>query len=161
MSADSTRHSVTHIMSTEVLVLSHSQLLCLHVFLLTIFLYFPSWILILSLSRSENLFSYIYLAEGPWSTSKTMLWWLIITTVPCHIVNSQGYHDHFSVQSCIDQEIAAFCPCYHYTLEGLGHCPDLGRGQEVRVTVSSALPSDWTACLCQRRFPQFNAPCRN
>ena len=54
-------------------------------FLLTIFLYFPSWILILSLSRSEDLFSYIYLAEGPWSNSKTMFWWLIITTIPCHI----------------------------------------------------------------------------
>ena len=49
----------------------------------------------------------------------------------------------------------------NYILQDLGHCPVLGRGQEVRVAMSSALHSDWTGCLCQRRFLQFNAPCRN
>ena len=91
-----------------------------------------------------------------------MFWWLTITTVPCHIAKftrlSRSLH---GAKSYIDQDIVVFCPCYYYTLEDLGHCPILGRGQEVRVAVFSALHSDWTACLCQRRFPQFNAPCRN
>ena len=65
-----------------------------------------------------------------------------ITAVPCHIENSQGYHDHFPVQSLHRSGDVAFCLCYHYTLEDLGHCPVLGRGQEVEVAVSGALYSD-------------------
>ena len=54
-----------------------------------------------------------------------------------------------------------FCPWCCYTLEDLRHCPIIGQGQEVRVAVLCALHSDWTACLCQRRVPQSNAPWRN
>ena len=68
-------------------------------FLLTIFLLFSfvnSHIFTITVRKSV----FIHLSSGgPWSTSKTMLWWLIITTVPCHTVNSQGYHDQFSVQN--------------------------------------------------------------
>ena len=80
---------------------------------------------------------------------------------PHHVILccSQGYHDHFTVQQFFtDQAIAVLCPCCCYTLEDLGQCPILGRGQEVRVAVFCALHSHWTACLCQRGVPQFNAP---
>ena len=153
--------SVTCIMATEVLVLSLSHLPCLHMtsFNNTSFI-FPAWILTLSLSRSENLSSYTYLVKGPWSYVKTMFRWLTITTVPCHIAKftrlSRSLH---GAESYIDQDIVAFCPCYYYTLEDLGHCPILGRGQEVKIAVFGAHFPDGTASW--RRFPQFKAPCRN
>ena len=155
--------SATCIMATEVLVLSLSHLPCLHMTSFNnISFIFPAWILTLSLSRSENLSSHIYLVKGTWSYVKMVFWKLTITTVPCHTVMFTGLSRSLhGAKSFTDQDIVVFCPCYYYTLEDLGHCPILGRGQEVRVAVFSALHSDWTARLCQRRFPQFNAPCRN
>ena len=122
------------------LFLTHRAFIC---FLLTIFLLFPSWILTLSLSRSQRPSSHTYLEKGPWSNTKIMFWRLIIMTVPCHIAKftrlSRSLH---AAKSFTDQDIMVFCRCYYYTLEDLGHCPILGRGQEVRVAVFSALHSD-------------------
>ena len=82
-----------------------------------------------------------------------------ITAVPCHIENPQGYHDRFPVQSLhlLGDPGVLFVLSLH--LEDLRHCPILGRGQEVKIAVFSALCPDWTASRC--RFPQFNTPCRN
>ena len=113
----------------------------------------------ITITVRESIFTHLS-CEGNWFYVKIVFWWLTITTVPCHTVMFTGLSRSLhGAKSFTNQDIVVFCPCYYYTLEDLGHCPILGRGQEVRVAVFSALHSDWTACLCQ--FPQFNEPCRN
>ena len=72
---------------------------------------------------------------------------------------SQGYHGRFPVQSLHllgDRGVSSVLSLH---LKDLGHCPVLGRGQEVGIAVFGVLYPDWTAS--RLRFPQLNAPCRN
>ena len=92
--------------------------------------------------------------------------WPISEILPDHYHNhsvshwiSQGCHSRFPVQSLHllgDRGVSSVLSLH---LKDLGHCPVLGRGQEVEIAVFGALCPDWTAS--RRRFPQFNAPCRN